>query len=120
MPQTWLRPGGARRTVFAFAQDFTSRAGSLGEMHSKKICKVMDRAVEVGAPVIGLNDSGGARIQEGVRALHGYGELFRRNAIASLNEMRTKDVHGTLWAIGQRLMDGLDAAAESAGVPSSG
>lgn len=71
------------RPVFAFAQDFTSRAGSLGEMHSKKICKVMDMALKAGAPFIGLNDSGGARIQEGVDALSGYGEIFFRNSNAS-------------------------------------
>lgn len=71
------------RPVFAFAQDFTSRAGSLGEMHAKKICKVMDLAMKAGAPVVGMNDSGGARIQEGVDALYGYGEIFYRNAMAS-------------------------------------
>jgi acetyl-CoA carboxylase carboxyltransferase component len=71
------------RPVFAFAQDFTSRAGSLGEMHAKKICKVMDLAMKAGVPVVGLNDSGGARIQEGVDALSGYGEIFFRNSSAS-------------------------------------
>jgi len=71
------------RRVFAFAQDFTSQGGSLGEMHAKKICKVMDLAMKSGAPMIGLNDSGGARIQEGVDALAGYGEIFFRNARAS-------------------------------------
>jgi len=71
------------RTVFAFAQDFTSRAGSLGEMHSKKICKVMDLALKAGAPFVGFNDSGGARIQEGVDSLAAYGQIFYRNAIAS-------------------------------------
>ncbi len=71
------------RPVFAFAQDFTSRAGSLGEMHAKKICKIMDMAMKAGVPVIGLNDSGGARIQEGVDALSGYGEIFFRNSNAS-------------------------------------
>jgi len=71
------------RTVFAYAQDFTSRAGSLGEMQAKKICKVMDLAVKAGAPVIGMNDSGGARIQEGIDALAGYGEIFFRNSNAS-------------------------------------
>src|SRR5574340_651533 len=71
------------RTVFAFAQDFTSRAGSLGEMHSKKICKVMDLALKAGAPFVGFNDSGGARIQEGVDSLSAYGQIFYRNAIAS-------------------------------------
>lgn len=71
------------RPVFAFAQDFTARAGSLGEMHAKKICKVMDMAMKAGVPIIGLNDSGGARIQEGVDALSGYGEIFFRNSNAS-------------------------------------
>ncbi len=71
------------RPVFAFAQDFTSRAGSLGEMHAKKICKVMDLAMKAGVPIVGLNDSGGARIQEGVDALCGYGEIFYRNSMAS-------------------------------------
>lgn len=71
------------RLVYAFAQDFTSRAGTLGEMHSKKICKVMDLALKAGAPIVGFNDSGGARIQEGVDALCGYGEIFFRNSAAS-------------------------------------
>jgi len=71
------------RQVFAFAQDFTARAGSLGEMHAKKICKVMDMALKTGKPFVGFNDSGGARIQEGVDALSGYGNIFYRNAISS-------------------------------------
>lgn len=71
------------RPAFAFAQDFTSRAGSLGEMHARKICKVMDLAMKSGVPIVGFNDSGGARIQEGVDALCGYGEIFYRNSIAS-------------------------------------
>jgi acetyl-CoA carboxylase carboxyltransferase component len=71
------------RPVFAYAQDFTSRAGSLGEMHAKKITKVMDMALKAGVPVVGMNDSGGARIQEGVDALFGYGEIFYRNALGS-------------------------------------
>ncbi len=71
------------RTVFAFSQDFTARGGSLGEMHAKKICKVMDLALKAGAPLVGINDSGGARIQEGVDALSGYGEIFFRNSAAS-------------------------------------
>jgi methylmalonyl-CoA decarboxylase subunit alpha len=71
------------RTVYVYAQDFTSRAGTLGEMHARKICKVMDAAMRSGAPVIGFCDSGGARIQEGVDALAGYGEIFYRNALAS-------------------------------------
>lgn len=71
------------RSVCAYSQDFTSRAGSLGEMHSKKICKIMDLALKSGVPVVGINDSGGARIQEGVDALSGYGQLFFRNSNAS-------------------------------------
>ncbi|HRY55488.1 MAG TPA: carboxyl transferase domain-containing protein, partial [Spirochaetia bacterium] len=71
------------RLVFVFAQDFTVIGGSLGEMHAAKICKAMDLAVKAGAPVIGINDSGGARIQEGVDALRGYGDIFYRNTLAS-------------------------------------
>ncbi|HHW02771.1 MAG TPA: methylmalonyl-CoA carboxyltransferase [Thermoanaerobacterales bacterium] len=71
------------RLVFVFAQDFTVIGGSLGEMHAAKIVKVMDMAMKMGAPLIGLNDSGGARIQEGVDALKGYGEIFYRNTLAS-------------------------------------
>lgn len=71
------------RVVFAYSQDFTSRAGSLGEMQAKKICKVMDLALKAGLPIVGMNDSGGARIQEGVDALSGYGEIFFRNASSS-------------------------------------
>lgn len=71
------------KIVFAYAQDFTARAGSLGEMQAKKICKVMDMALKSGAPIIGMNDSGGARIQEGIDALSGYGEIFFRNSAAS-------------------------------------
>lgn len=71
------------RLVFVYAQDFTVIGGSLGEMHAKKICKVMDMAVKMGAPIIGMNDSGGARIQEGIAALSGFGEIFYRNTIAS-------------------------------------
>ncbi len=71
------------RLVYVFSQDFTVAGGSLSETHAEKICKIMDRAVEVGAPVIGLNDSGGARIQEGVDSLAGYAEVFQRNVDAS-------------------------------------
>lgn len=71
------------RLVYAYAQDFTVVGGSLGEMHAKKICKVMDMALKMGAPLVGVNDSGGARIQEGVDALSGYGNIFFRNTIAS-------------------------------------
>jgi propionyl-CoA carboxylase beta chain len=71
------------RLVFVFSQDFTVFGGALSEAHAEKICKVMDQAMKVGAPVIGLNDSGGARIQEGVASLGGYAEVFQRNAMAS-------------------------------------
>ncbi len=71
------------RRVFVFAQDFTVFGGSLSETHAEKICKVMDTAMRVGAPVVGLNDSGGARIQEGVVSLGGYADIFLRNTLAS-------------------------------------
>ncbi len=71
------------RLVFVYSQDFTVFGGALSEAHAEKICKVMDQAMKVGAPVIGLNDSGGARIQEGVASLGGYAEVFQRNAMAS-------------------------------------
>jgi acetyl-CoA carboxylase carboxyltransferase component len=71
------------RPIFAFAQDFTARGGSLGEMHAAKICKVMDMALKAGVPLVGINDSGGARIQEGVDALKGYGDIFFRNSRSS-------------------------------------
>jgi len=71
------------RTVFVFAQDFTVFGGSLSEAYARKICKVMDLAMKTGAPVIGLNDSGGARIQEGVVSLAGYADIFLRNTLAS-------------------------------------
>jgi len=71
------------RLVFVFSQDFTVLGGSLSEAHAEKICKIMDQAMKVGAPVIGLNDSGGARIQEGVASLGGYAEIFQRNVSAS-------------------------------------
>src|SRR5437868_4222198 len=73
----------AGRQVFLFAQDFTVFGGSLSEAYAGKICKVMDLATRVGAPVVGLNDSGGARIQEGVASLGGYAEIFLRNTLAS-------------------------------------
>jgi propionyl-CoA carboxylase beta chain len=69
------------RLVFVFSQDFTVFGGSLSETHAEKICKVMDQAMKVGAPVIGLNDSGGARIQEGVASLGGYADVFQRNVM---------------------------------------
>ncbi len=68
------------RSVYVYAQDFTVLGGALGEVHSRKICRAMDMAARSGAPIIGLIDSGGARIQEGVHSLGGYGEVFRRNA----------------------------------------
>ena len=71
------------RQVFVFSQDFTVLGGSLSETHAQKICKIMDMAMKVGAPVIGLNDSGGARIQEGVASLAGYADVFQRNILAS-------------------------------------
>lgn len=71
------------RPVFAYFQDFTARGGSLGQMHAHKICKIMDLAIKAGVPVVGFNDSGGARIQEGVDALYGYGSIFFRNSRAS-------------------------------------
>ncbi len=91
MPQTFVPGEGVitgygmvnGRQVCAFSQDFTSMAGTLGEMHAKKICKVMDLAMRIGIPIVGFNDSGGARIQEGVDALSGYGQIFYRNSCAS-------------------------------------
>jgi propionyl-CoA carboxylase beta chain len=77
----WGRVDG--RLVYAFSQDFTVFGGSLSETHAEKICKVMDLAVRNGAPIIGLNDSGGARIQEGVASLGGYADIFLRNTLAS-------------------------------------
>ena len=71
------------KLVFVFSQDFTVFGGSLSEAHAEKICKIMDQAMNVGAPVIGLNDSGGARIQEGVASLAGYAAVFQRNVLAS-------------------------------------
>ena len=71
------------KTVYCFAQDFTVYGGSLGEMHGLKICKILDMALKTGSPVIGLNDSGGARIQEGVASLGSYAEIFFRNVRAS-------------------------------------
>ncbi|MCP4724045.1 MAG: methylmalonyl-CoA carboxyltransferase, partial [bacterium] len=71
------------RKVFVFSQDFTVFGGSLAKAHAEKICKIMDMAMKVGAPVIGLNDSGGARIQEGVVSLGGYADIFLRNTLAS-------------------------------------
>ncbi|HEX7452321.1 MAG TPA: carboxyl transferase domain-containing protein, partial [Polyangiaceae bacterium] len=70
------------RSVFVFAQDFTVFGGSLGAAHAQKITKIMDHALRVGAPIIGLNDSGGARIQEGVESLGGYADIFLRNTLA--------------------------------------
>src|SRR5512139_135486 len=71
------------RLVYVFSQDFTVFGGSLSKMYAQKICKIMDKAMKVGAPIIGINDSGGARIQEGVKSLGGYAEIFQRNIMAS-------------------------------------
>src|SRR6202007_2964509 len=71
------------RLVYVFSQDFTVFGGSLSETHAEKICKIMNLAIQNGAPVIGLNDSGGARIQDGVASLAGYAEVFERNVLAS-------------------------------------
>ena len=71
------------RKVFVFSQDFTVFGGSLGEKHAEKICKVMDMAMQMGCPIIGINDSGGARIQEAIDALNGYGKIFKHNTLAS-------------------------------------
>src|SRR5690606_29857632 len=71
------------REVCVFAQDFTVFGGSLSENHAEKICKIMDLALKIGVPIVGLNDSGGARIQEGVRSLGGYADIFHRNVMAS-------------------------------------
>jgi acetyl-CoA carboxylase carboxyltransferase component len=77
----WGTIGG--RKVFIYAQDFTVVGGALGEMHAAKICKVMDMALEAGVPIIGINDSGGARIQEGIDSLSGFGDIFLRNSLNS-------------------------------------
>jgi propionyl-CoA carboxylase beta chain len=71
------------RPVYLFAQDFTAYGGSLGKMHAAKICKIMDKAIAQEIPIIGINDSGGARIQEGIESLAGYAEIFHRNVKAS-------------------------------------
>ncbi|WP_286827834.1 carboxyl transferase domain-containing protein, partial [Maribacter sp. UBA4516] len=71
------------RQVCVFAQDFTVFGGALSETHAEKICKIMDMAMKIGVPMIGLNDSGGARIQEGVRSLGGYADIFHKNVMAS-------------------------------------
>ena len=71
------------RKVFAYAQDFTVLGGSLSYVASKKICKIMDQASKIGCPIIGINDSGGARIQEGIDSLAGYAEIFKRNTLLS-------------------------------------
>ena len=71
------------RLVFAFAQDFTVSGGSLGEYHAEKIVKVQEMALRMGAPIVGLQDSGGARVEEGVAALSGFGKIFRNNTISS-------------------------------------
>ena len=84
------------RLVFVFSQDFTVFGGSLSEAHAEKICKVMDQAMKVGAPIIGLNDSGGAGIQEGVASLGGYAEVFQRNDARFRGGTPGVDDHGSL------------------------
>ena len=84
------------RLVFVFSQDFTVFGGSLSEAHAEKICKVMDQAMKVGAPVIGINDSGGARIQEGVASLAGYAEVFQRNIMGLRRGAADLAGHGPL------------------------
>ena len=86
IPGDGVVTGGGRihgRAVFVFAQDFTVFGGSLSEAYARKICKIMDLAMKTGTPIIGLNDSGGARIQEGVVSLAGYADIFLRNTLAS-------------------------------------
>src|SRR4051812_40143377 len=87
------------RTVFVFSQDFTVFGGSLSEAHAEKICKVMDLGMKVGAPIVGLNDSGGARIQEGVVSLGGYADIFLRNTLASGGVPQISCIMGA-WAGG--------------------
>ena len=84
------------RQVYVFSQDFTVFGGSLSETHAQKICKVMDMAMKVGAPVIGLNNSGGARIQEGVASLAGYADVFQRNVVGVGRRAADQRHHGTL------------------------
>ena len=84
------------RLVFVFSQDFTVFGGALSEAHAEKICKVMDQAMKVGAPVIGLNDSGGARIQEGVASLGGYAEVFQRNVHRLRRRAADQPDHGSV------------------------
>ena len=95
------------RLVFVFSQDFTVFGGSLSEAHAEKICKIMDQAMKVGAPVIGLNDSGGARIQEGVASLGGYAEVFQRNVARVRSDPPDLDDHGALRGR-RRLLSGHD------------
>ena len=88
------------RSVFVFSQDFTVFGGSLSEPHAEKICKIMDKAIQVGAPVIGLNDSGGARIQEGVASLAGYAEVFQP-AVSQYAQVLGDGRQGHLEGFGQ-------------------
>jgi propionyl-CoA carboxylase beta chain len=94
------------RLVFVFSQDFTVFGGSLSKAHAEKICKIMDHAMRVGAPVIGLNDSGGARIQEGVDSLAGYADVFQRNVLASgvVPQISVIMGHDRLYFYGQRFL----------------
>ena len=95
------------RLVYVFSQDFTVLGGSLAEAHAEKICKIMDLALENGAPVVGLNDSGGARIQEGVVSLGGYADIFYRNVQASGVVPQLSLILGTVcwWS---RLLSSID------------
>src|SRR5438093_1462651 len=95
------------RLVYGFSQDFTVFGGSLSEAHAEKICKVMDLALKNGAPVIGLNDSGGARSQEGVASLGGYADIFLRNTLASGVVPQISAILGPC-AGGARTQDGAD------------
>src|SRR5437762_8240784 len=88
------------RLVYVFAQDFTVFGGSLSETNAQKICKIMDLALKNGAPLIGLNDSGGARIQEGVLSLAGYADIFLRNTLASgRSEEHTSELQSPMYLV---------------------
>src|SRR4030095_2634668 len=99
------------RLVFVFSQDFTVIGGSLSETHGGKICKIMDMALKNGAPVIGLCDSGGARIQEGVPALAGYSEIFLRHTLASGVVPPVAAVVGLVCSGGARIQEWVPALA---------
>src|SRR2546422_1696413 len=97
------------RPVCTFSQDFTVLGGSLGEAHARKIVKIMDMALRTGVPIIGLNDSGGARIQEGVASLGGYAEIFLRNTLASgvvpRSEEHTSELQSRLHLVCRLLLE---------------